>query len=384
MNRKGFTLVEVILAIAIIGLIAVSFLPLITFSYTNLIGTEKFTQNMFDDQQLVENEIDALRFVAPPNPSTNYETVFGVKVPVHQISVNTSSSGQVEVYLPKQTVTPRVPVIESPPEMKVRLNSTSLNVSPQPNKFHIFNDDYNIFVSEVPITNATKADFLMNVYRWYTTDEVSGIEAVSDSTNDFVVIKEWNEAKTPISYSQALSMGFTPNIKEYTDPDTGKKEQYNVLNYDTLEKAYSYSPEVMINTFGNRYVRYGVTPYSVAGRIGVERLSNAVYIKAPRLEIVTAKFDNIENSVVIKFNQEIADSFSPSSIILNEAFGEPLVIRRDELDHTRLILEFTEILNKTIPVGGNNLLRGAVASKEFGAITIWSGGYPNAEFIISP
>lgn len=384
MNEKGFTLVEVILAIAIIGLIAVSFLPLITFSYSNLIGSEKFTQDMFDDQQLVEREIDSLRFSAPLNPSTNFETVFGVDIPVHQISINTSSSGQVKVYLPKQTVTPRVPIIEVSPVIKVRQNASNSIVNPQPNMVHIFDNDYNFFVDEVPITDSTKLDFLMNVYRWYSTDEVSKSDTVSDGTDNFVVIKEWNEAKATLTYAQALSTGFTPNIKEYTYPVTGKKEQYNILNYDTLEKAYNYSEEEMINIFGNRYVRYGVTPYSIAGRIGEEKLSNAIYIEAPRIEILSAGFHPIDNSVVIIFNLEIQDSFSSSSIIMNEALGDVTTIRRDEIDHRKLVVEFSNTLNKTTSIAGNTLLRGAVASKVFGAITIWSGGYPNAEFTISP
>ena len=384
MNEKGFTLVEVILAIAIIGMISVAFLPLITFSYTNLIGTEEFTQNMFDDQQLVENEIDSLRFIEPPNPGTNYETVFGVDVPVHHINISTSSSGQVKVYLPQQTMTPRVPILANSPDMKVRHNSNNLYVNPQPDNFHIFDDHFNLFTAEVPITDSTKVDFLMSVYRWYSTDEVSEMEEVSESTNDYIVIKEWNEAKTPISYSEAISTGFTPNIKEYTDPDTGLKEQYNVLNYSTLKKAYSYSNEEMINVFGNRYVRYGVTPYSIAGRIGEEVLSNPIYIEAPRLEILSAHFSETENSVVITFNMEIEDSFNLSSLILNEVLGGLSAIERDHDDHHKLLLEFSDPLNKSVNVTGNTLLRGAVVSKEFGAITIWSGDYPNADFIISP
>ena len=387
MKRSGYTLVEVILAIAIIGLIAASFLPLMTFSYTNLIGTEEITQNMFDDQQAVEKWINDNRFVEPPNPGTDYLTAFGVNVPVHIEEIHTSSSGQIMVYLPKQTEIPRIPVIEpeSPPQLKVRANDVANSVvSPQPDTFHIFDDDYNIFVEEVDITSTTRDDFLMFVYRWYTTDEVSQLDAASDSTNDFIVIREWNEAKTPVSYGEALANGFIPNMKEYMDPDTSDKELYNVLNYKTLEKAYSYNEEQMINSFGNRYVRYGVTPYSIAGRIGKEELSDPVYVEAPRLEIVSAEFDGVDNIVVLTFNMELEDTFSPSSFGLNDTLGEPAVIARDEDDHTRLILEFTDTLDKSSQVDGNVLSRGAVASKDYGAISIWYNDYPNAEFPITP
>lgn len=39
--KRGFTLIEVIVAIALIGLLAFSFLPTMTFGYKNLIDTKK-------------------------------------------------------------------------------------------------------------------------------------------------------------------------------------------------------------------------------------------------------------------------------------------------------------------------------------------------------
>ncbi len=384
MNEKGFTLVEVILAISIISLIAISFLPLITFSYTNLINTEQFTEDMFNDQRTIEEQIDALRFSNVPTPTVNYKTVFGVNVPVHLLQVNTSTSGEVRVYLPKQSQTPRVPILQSSPIIKVRNNANDLIINPQPIKYHLINNSYNLFSSEVPITNETKEDFLMNVYRWYISDEVSSDIPASSSTDNYIVVKEWNEAKTQITYAEALTTGFTPNIKEYIVPKTLVKEPYNVLKLSTLQTAYSFDVEQMINNYGNRYIRFGVTPYSIAGRIGEERLSNSIYIEAPRLEIVSAWYHPTENQIIIQFNMEIEDSFNPTLIYLNNDIGQPAHIQRDDSNHNRLILEFSEVLNKSVSKGGNKLIKGAVNSKEYGAITIWHNGNPSSEFIITP
>lgn len=68
MKKKGFTLIEIIIAIALIGIIAVAFIPFMTFSYTKLVHSEKFTQDMFNDQAIVENQIDTLRFEEPKHP----------------------------------------------------------------------------------------------------------------------------------------------------------------------------------------------------------------------------------------------------------------------------------------------------------------------------
>lgn len=380
MNRKGYSFAEVIIAIAIIGLLATAFLQLMTFSYTNLIGTEKFTEALLKDQSIVEEQIDASRFSPPVNPETNYVKVFDVDIPVHLLSVNTTSSGQVKVYLPEQTIVPKIPIIESPPKLLVR-NYSGSNISPQPLSISMFNDPYKLFVEDIDITDETENEHLMNVYRWYTSSETSDSESASITTDDYVVVREWNEAKTIVSYSEALDKGFIPNMKEYIDLVTGRKEQYNELDYEILKNAYSFTDEEMINSFGNRYLRYGVTPYSLTGRMGVEELSNVIYIEAPRLEILSAEFED-DNLVIINFNMEIEDLFNTSSIILNELLGEPEIIKRDEDDHTKLILEFTQPIDKSEDLGGNFLDVGAVVSKDYGSISIWYNNYPNSEFTI--
>lgn len=383
MNRKGFTLIEVIMAIALIGLLATAFLPLMTFSYTNLVGSEQFTEAMYEDQSLVEESIDSSRFSTPINPGSNFVEAFNVKVPVHLLNINTTSSGQIKVYLPEQSIVPKIPVIESPPQLIVKSYGGS-NISPQPTSIHISNDSYKFFVKDVDITSLTENEHLMNVYRWYTSAEMPNEESPSSTTDDYIVLREWNEAKAIVPYSTALANDFIPNMKEYTDTITGRKDQYNEFDYEILKNAYTFSNEQMINSFGNRYLRYGVTPFSLTGRMGKEELSNAVYIEAPRIEIVSAKYKSgTDNIVIITFNVEIEDSFNPSSIILNEILGEPATVSRDQ-DHTKLILEFTQNIDKTIEVDGNILNRGAVVSKNHGAISIWYNNYPNSEFKIIP
>lgn len=385
MKRKGFTLIEIILAITMISVLATAFLSLISFSYTNLIDSEKFTEAMFEDQSIVEEQIDASRFSSPPNPGSNYVEAFGVNVPVHLLSVNTTTSGQVKVYLPQQTTVPIIPIIQSPPKLIVK-NHSDINVSPQPTTIHIFDDQYKLFVSEVDITAATKNEHLMNVYRWYVSDEISSEESASSTIDDYVVVQEWNEAKAGVTYSDAVNKGFIPNMKEYTDSKTRRKNQYNELDYEILKNAYSYNHQQIINNFGNRYVRYSVTPFSLSGRMGLEELSEPIYIEAPRIEVLSAEFEekDEEDIVVITFNLEIEDSFSLSSIVLNEELGELALAKRDEDDPTKMILKFKQPINTFNALSGNLLNREAVISKDYGAISIWYNNYPNNSFTITP
>jgi prepilin-type N-terminal cleavage/methylation domain-containing protein len=382
-GNNGFTLIEIILAIALIGIISVSFLPLMTFSYTNLVGSERFTQALYDDQELVEEQIDALRFVDPVDPNKEEYVFFGVTVPVHTISINTTDSGLVQVLLPKQTKIPLIPAIQSDPVIEVR-NSSDNKVIPQPASILLLDDTRSLFVNEVTITPATSSEHLMNVYRWYTTSEMSQSETVPTSVNEYVIVHEWNEARTPVPFDEAIEKTFIPNFKEYTDPVTGLKVTYNRLKYTSIKNLLSFPDETMINNYGNRFVRYGVTPYSIAGRMGVERLSNAIYIDAPRIEIVSADFDDDENAIFITFSRDIKDVINESLIQLNEAFPIPVGIVRDETEHDKLGIYFSEDVEMSVPLGGNRILRGAVSSEEYGRISIWYNSQPNDFFTITP
>lgn len=382
-KNKGYTLVEIILAIAIIGIIAVSFLPLMTFSYTNLVNSDQFTQALFDDQALVEDEIDAKRFIEPSEPNKEEYEFFGVDIPVHVLSFNTTNSGQVNVFLPKQTQVPSIPVIQGTPVLFVR-NSSDVYVEPTPSSIDLLEDSRTFFVDEVSITPETKGDHLMNVYRWYTSDEIESTATPSDIVSDYTIVFEWNEARTPVLFDEAIEKSFIPNFKEYIDPVTSLVRTYNRLDYSSIQNALSFNDELMINTYGNRFIRYGVTPFSIAGRMGVEKLSNAVYIDAPKIEIATATYDEVENAVVITFSTEIEESVNSDFIRVNESLGTLELITRDPEDHHKLILAFTDELDKSVAVGNNQISRGAVVSKEYGEISIWNDGKPNDFFTISP
>lgn len=56
-NKKGFTLVEIILSIAIIGIMAVSFIPVFTAGFKGVIFAGEKKTEMFDTQNVMEQEV---------------------------------------------------------------------------------------------------------------------------------------------------------------------------------------------------------------------------------------------------------------------------------------------------------------------------------------
>lgn len=371
MKNRGFTLIEVIFSITLIGLIAVTFLPMITFGFNNTIETGKFTDVLFEYQTKVENKIDDLRSVDPNSvdpDDTHSLQVFGQNVIGHDITIDDDSSGEINMFLPMRNLNEIIPVIESPPVIDVRENNVKL--TPTPGYIDLYDNSISLFVHEIDITSETDDNYLMSVYRWYMTSEMSNSQSPSDSTNDYFIVKEWNEAKKQLSFEDSSKLKFIPNIKDL----------YNTLKFQEAKDKLNLSDEDFINTFGNRYIRYGVTPYSVRGRIGKEELSNTVYVKAPRVNLLNAMFVG-ENKVVLSFQEDISETVDINNIRLNDSIEAPSSAYRDNLNHKRLILEFVN-LDTSHEIEGNVILRGAVQSKQYGKISIWHNDLLEGEFKI--
>lgn len=56
-NKKGMTLIEIIIAIAIMGIITVSFLNIFASGYIGILSGGKHTKVAYDGQKQVENSI---------------------------------------------------------------------------------------------------------------------------------------------------------------------------------------------------------------------------------------------------------------------------------------------------------------------------------------
>jgi len=57
-NNKGFTLIEVIIAIAIVGIIAIPILGIFSTGVRNIVGAGNRTEDVFIEQRTIDNEIN--------------------------------------------------------------------------------------------------------------------------------------------------------------------------------------------------------------------------------------------------------------------------------------------------------------------------------------
>jgi type II secretory pathway pseudopilin PulG len=366
------TLLEIMIAVALISVAAASLLPALTYGFVSLVNSQKITQDNFNAQTSMEQQIVLKQDIDPTDVNTTRTiTVFGTAVKGHVLKI-VSYGADLNVFLPKRPFTNTVPILLAPSVTTVRKNTIA--VSPQPGTIDALDSTLDIFASDVYITTATQQYFLLNTFRWYISDEMDSSATPSSITKDYFAIKEWNEAKPLLPYSQSNDLSFIPNIKI----------DYNRFSIKELTDNLGLSQTDIINRFGNRYVRYGVTPYSVIGRIGKEELSVPIYLSAPRISIVSATFVKAKNMINIKFADVITTTVSIPQIFMNDVLGTPSNAYRSSTDSTILVLEFDHNITQTQTVAGNRINVGAVASATYGNITVWSDNVPGGTFTVLP
>jgi prepilin-type N-terminal cleavage/methylation domain-containing protein len=375
MKGKGYTLIELILSIALLGLIATYFITSISFGYKNIVNMEDRTINMYTVQQNMENIIKEKKKLNPINPKKDFN-IFEKSISAHEIKLTTSNNNEIIAYIPKETVNYIIPVLAENPQIEIYKLDENKPYSTQPPFVDVLDFNWELFVAEVPVTSSTKLDYLMSVYRWYMSDEIEYSETEystnpGDDMKRYFAIKEWNEAKKQLPYTESEGLTFIPNIKA----------NYNRLSARELKTNLGLSDKELIDRFGNRYIRYGITPYSNAGRIGEEKISNYIYVTKPII-VESATFD-MKKTIEITFNQELKSSdgskIDISKIKLNEVFANKWnnnikEVKIDDADKKKLIIILkNKPDNITLPIGGNSLQKGAVQSISFGEISIYNG-----------
>ena len=69
-NKNGLTLVEIVVAIGLLGIIAVLFLTAFSGQFSMFSRTRQITDNLFRSQEIIEKDIDSIKTKLVENPSS--------------------------------------------------------------------------------------------------------------------------------------------------------------------------------------------------------------------------------------------------------------------------------------------------------------------------
>ncbi len=280
MNSRGFTLLEIIISISLLAIIAIFVLSSMTFSFARLFDTQEMTVDTFSVQQDVEQKIEAaskedIDYSEDSDDITM--NIFGVDIWGHLVQEDVETVGnkygQINVFVPKYTVVYAVPVLGNVAITAYR-DDVLIPEDETESMFPLASPADEVDGIEIPASFVTlegsepdisgEDDFLLNVYRWYMSPVASSVP----DKRDLIIVKEWNEARTPLSIEDSQDLAFIPNVEEDYD-ELDFRDFYPDLEGEELCDAIN-------ERFSGRYFYYSVTPYSTIGRIGVEEFSEEI------------------------------------------------------------------------------------------------------------
>lgn len=183
-KNKGFTLIEIIVSLAIFAIISVGFLGMFTTVFINTYKTSKITENSFASQSVVEDKIlevknkidnDAQNTIdITPTTVTIFDELgvnFKKVITVYHIKEGVSGGRPIETYV-TQTRAPKliVPKITS----TVTITANTLAVEPYPNLGMKSNLTLN---AATPVVD--KPGYLIqHLYYWYRSNQTQYVKSL--------------------------------------------------------------------------------------------------------------------------------------------------------------------------------------------------------------
>ena len=324
-EKQGFTLIEVILSLAILGIISMYFLGAIANHFRFLTQTKEITEDVFLVQRKMEEEIDLVK-----QEIIDLKSGVTISSPreLKRKTIFSSDLGGIEVsyYEVKQTLNNKdyftlVSNIKPDPlelltlervdsKLKHQATTTKYGYTKTPD-FSIVGNFKNI--------DADKYDHLLSQVEWYVANKKFNMPVPRDF--DMNENLEYNSNYFPIF----------PKDYELIDNETVFKFGTNFSTFNKLSE------------FGGRHILYAVTPAAKSGKLGVQKISESgpIFISGLPLTKIPAKhFD--ASYIDVTSNNEVNNDWSVkkwidlSSVIRNvspEEFANisagPMVKRTD-------------------------------------------------------
>ena len=95
-NKKGFTLIEMIISLAILAILAAAFLGVFTSGYSGILSAGKYSQTGYVGQRAMENRIAGISVAGIPNVTSS--TVSNASVSINfGVASTVTVTGKIEL-----------------------------------------------------------------------------------------------------------------------------------------------------------------------------------------------------------------------------------------------------------------------------------------------
>lgn len=330
MKKKGFTLVEIIVSLAILGIMSVSFLTLFSSHFTWIVDTQQdITQVAFDYQTDIENRMKSLEkiLLADNTPSSDvYDSSFDLvlfesdfprstftireELKVYRLDSNDKGTQGFTVLLGEERFAPLPsPTIEIT-ELNLIRNGVESNDS---NDFKEYTSYGNLGLkSIVQLTNNLGNSFYRIKHEWFVSNPGFLIPIPRDDSL--------------IDMESDLGRIYPRFPRDYSPVP---------INGTSIDQAMS---NLLVNdnfsSFFGRHIVYRGTPYSKDLKKGSEVVSNSIYVNGP--SYLSNLTWHLDASLLEEFDPDIFDvtgnyffmkkwnNLSPSFIAPSSQNGVPV------------------------------------------------------------
>lgn len=290
--KKGYTLVEVIVSLAVLGIISVGFLGAISSHVSYLNNTKVITKDALLAQREMEEEIDLVKDTIRNDPSSltmSTIDVFdqlvtgGIEVSYYELEKTYGS----KVYNTLVSdVKPEIllPTALESIDIAVKQGTDDVNYGYATGDFSVegsFKND-----------NAYRFDHLLNVVEWYVSVEKFNIPFPKDPNFDM------EDDITYYSYYYPLF-----------------PRDYILVSDEIINSFGSHSRTFSrLSDYAGRHIVFTATPGAKSGKIGIQSVSNSVFISGlPVTENLAVHFDAA--FIDPTDTSEVNNSFIPAKVI---------------------------------------------------------------------
>ena len=269
-NKKGFTLLEVVISTAILGMVAVVILSLFSLQFKTIVNTRFITKDVYAAQQTMETTISdiqkALQSASDPGGSGDDYTLFD------------------EVY-------------SGAYERTVYGYTRTVELGDSDREFFIVVADYTRDVFEVPAITVTAE---------YSADGTFGSQVVDDDARSSLSVQsDYEITENADVWSVNVYRWYVSRPGFYTPLEGGATEleigtMYPVFpdDYYIIAGATNSIFTSDLSNYAGRHLVCKATPANNLGKIGAEAISNPVYI--PGLPVTDGLALHLDASLIPK------------------------------------------------------------------------------------
>jgi len=294
LNRNGLTLVEIVVAIGLLGIIAVLFLTAFSGQFSMFSRTRQITDNLFRSQEIIEKDIDSIKTKLVENPSS----ISNPTVSYNLFSASGTYSRQVSGFV-SDTISH-----SSDTRLVAVVSDGRLPAFPVP---EIISVDLKI------VRNGTTATAALDNHENVASPGLS-LKATSDIEENSVYYTsrhEWYVSNPGFNIPVIPTSDANYDVLVDSDLDLGRLYPIFPNDYSPIPiEAYSgMSAESILaslsETYAGRHIIYKITPFAASGRMGDSVVSDPVFMSGPAVN--SGKILHLDASLISK-----AD-FNPTS-----------------------------------------------------------------------